>query len=94
MKHFIFTLIQSFALWLLEKTGSRQFHVPQYMDAYWDEISALVRAEEPMDYPGYFKYRRVFTIMHTKYPKLDQRALSKAVQVCSDEVLEADRVQT
>ena len=86
MKNALFTLIQIFALWLLRLIGSRQFAVPKYMDTYWSEIEGLVRTEEQEEYPGYFKYRRVFTIMANRYPNLDRRALSKAIQLCSDSI--------
>lgn len=86
MKHALLNVIQAFALWLLKLCGSKQFAVPKYMDNYLAEIEALVRDEEPKQHPGYFKYRRVFTIMMTRHPAMNQRDLSKAIQLCSDSV--------
>lgn len=86
MKNALLTIIQMFALWLLRKVGSKPVHVPKYMETYWDEITQLVKKEHTENYPGYFKYRRVFTIMAKRYPAMDKRALSKAVIVCADEV--------
>lgn len=86
MKHALLNVVQAFALWLLKIIGSKQIHVPKYMDNYAVEIEALVRDEEPRPHPGYFKYRRVFTIMMTRHPALNQRDLSKAIQLCSDSV--------
>lgn len=88
MKNALLTLVQMFAVWLLKQLGSKQVHVPKYMETYWDEITQLVKKEHTENYPGYFKYRRVFTIMEKRYPAMDKRALSKAVIVCADEVVD------
>ena len=84
MKNALFYVIQLFAHWLLRITGNREFYVPKYMDNYWPEIERLVLEEEQRPFPGYFLYRRVFTKMNIKYPALNKRDLSKAIQLCSD----------
>lgn len=84
-------LIERFALYLLRKVGTPIIVYPLHMEGYRDEILALCKEEEKQEYStddilgsGYFKGRRVMSIMKKKYPFIKVRDLWKAVDILSE----------
>lgn len=90
MKIIFKTLLERFALWLLRLCGTQIQTYPAYMEAWHSEILELCRAEQAQTYhtddvlgAGYFRGRRVMSIMKKRYPQLKVRDLWKAVDICS-----------
>lgn len=88
-------LLRRFAFYILSFTGDEGFVIfyPSEMLSLRLEILQLCREEDLQDYAttdilgsGYFRYRRVCTIMKKRYPDLNKRSLSKAVILCSDSI--------